>query len=108
MKSQDSKPTKNKKQKKKRRLRLLDWHHVILGKKTPSSSCKFFIIWFYLKGFALWTMWLERNDLTFNNARWEETEIHQTIWQGFVRIAWNQPPIDSKRDATHDNILVKV
>lgn len=50
----------------------LDWYHGIFGKKIPSSLGKVYRIWPLLRGITLWTMWIERNDLTVNNSRWDE------------------------------------
>lgn len=38
----------------------------------------------------MWTMWVERNDLTFDKNRWDVKKIKQMIWQDileYVKIA---------------------
>lgn len=47
--------------------RACDWQHVIFGKIISSSLSNFFRTWLLLCGIPLWTNWMERNDLTFND-----------------------------------------
>lgn len=41
------------------------------GKNFTSILNKISRIWHLLRGITLWTIWVERNDLTSNNRRWE-------------------------------------
>lgn len=48
-------------------------------------------IWLLLRGIILWTIWVERNDLTFHDNMWDIKNTKQTVWQGlldYAKIAW--------------------
>jgi hypothetical protein len=86
------------------------WHHGIFGKKIPASFSNYSRIWLLLRGITLWTIWIERNDLTFNKTRWDASRVEQTIWRGlldYARIAWRKALEDSKTEATYDDVLAK-
>ena len=38
-------------------------------------------IWFYLREIVLWSIWLARNDVTFNKVFWSEPRFQQHIWE---------------------------
>lgn len=70
--------------------RPLDWQYKVFEKKIPASMSKLTIIQLLFKGIMLWTIWLEINDFTLNNNRWDIVKTHQMIWQGLLEyaIAW--------------------
>jgi hypothetical protein len=46
-----------------------------------------------LRGVALWTIWISRNDASFNHNRWNREKTEQVVWQNFSdygRCAWNK------------------
>ncbi len=50
-------------------------------------------IWSLLRGITLRTLWIERNDLVFNNKRWNVVKIHKIILDALLdygRAAWNR------------------
>jgi hypothetical protein len=50
-------------------------------------------IWSLLRGITLSTLWIEPNDLVFNNERWNVAKIHKIIWDALLdygRGAWNR------------------
>ena len=49
--------------------RSLDWQHGIFVKNIPSTQRKLSRALLLLRGIMLWSTWIERNDLTFNNTR---------------------------------------
>ena len=51
--------------------RPLDWQHKNVGKKILTSFSKTFRVWLLLTSITLWTIWIKRNDFTFNNTRWD-------------------------------------
>jgi hypothetical protein len=64
-------------------------------------------IWFLLRGITFWTLWIERNDLVFNNKRWNVVKIHKVIWDAlfdYGMVAWNRcmklirKPIGAKKN----------
>lgn len=90
--------------------KTLDWQHGMFGEKTPSSLSKVSRIWLLLRVITFWTFWIERNNLTFNNTRWEEKKMQGTIGQRLVdyaRIAWDIAFKESKKATTFDNMLAK-
>ena len=74
--------------------RAFHWHHGIFGKSIMATLSKYSTIWLLLRGITLWTIWIERNDLTFNNySRWDASKVKQTILQGlldYARITWEK------------------
>ena len=67
--------------------RPLDWQYKIFEKKILASMSKLCKIWLFLKGVMLWTFWVEINDPTLNNNRWDILKSHQIIWQGLLEYA---------------------
>ena len=65
----------------------LDWQHKIFGKEIMSSLSKFSKIWLFLRIIMLWSIWMERIDLVFNNIKWDIKKVQQMIWQ-YARHAW--------------------
>lgn len=68
-----------------------DWQHGIFGMKFPTSLSKISRI--------------ERNDLTFNNNRWQVTKTIQMIRHNLLdnaRIAWDTTHKDADRTAIYD------
>jgi hypothetical protein len=46
-----------------------------------------------LRGITLCTLWIEWNDLVFNNERWNVVKIHKVIWDAlfdYGRVAWSR------------------
>lgn len=68
-------------------------------------------IWLLLRGIALWTIWINQSDLTFNkNRRWDVVKVKQPIWQSlfaYARVAYGKALINSKREAIYNNLLGK-
>lgn len=90
--------------------KVLNWHHGIFGRKIPSSLSKVSRIWLFLCGITLLAIWIERNDLTFNNNKWDEKkmegDILQSLWN-YVGIAWGKALKDSKNVSTYDEVIAK-
>jgi len=36
------------------------------------------------RGIVIWTIWIERIDLVFNNARWDYFNVQGTIWEALI------------------------
>jgi hypothetical protein len=56
----------------------------------------------------LWTIWVERINLTFNNNRWEAKKTQQIIWQGiheYARIAWDISYKEPNKATIYDDAL---
>jgi len=56
----------------------------ILGRKFLPRSLNASRLWLLLRRITMWTIWVERNDLTFNGNRWDVKETNQMIWQGLL------------------------
>jgi hypothetical protein len=70
---------------------LPDWKQTIFAQRLPCKFHKVSRYWTLLKSFALWTIWLSRNDTSFNNVRWNQDRTKQVIWQSLCdcgRSAW--------------------
>lgn len=49
-------------------------------KKISTSLSKCWKIYLLLRGITGWTIWVEKNDLTFNNNEWDARVVKQMIW----------------------------
>lgn len=56
----------------------------------------------------LWIIWVERNDLTFNNQRWDIKKMQRMIWQGLLEYAihaWDITLEDTNGAVVYENEL---
>jgi hypothetical protein len=70
-----------------------DWKQTIFAQRPPRKFKKVSKYWTLLKGIALWTIWISRNDTSFNNDRWSHEKIKKVIWQGlcdYGRSTWQK------------------
>lgn len=58
-----------------------------LERKFPHHLAKVSRIQLRLRGITLWTIWIKRNGLTFNNSRWDDKKVHGIMWQGLLSYA---------------------
>ncbi len=68
-------------------------NNVFLPPKVQGECNRVENIWSLLRGITLWTLWIECNDLVFNNERWNVVKIHKVIWDALLdygRVAWNR------------------
>lgn len=81
----------------------------IFGKKITYSLTKLGGIWLLSQGVTLWTIWVERNDITFsNNNMWDFKKTKQAIWQSlfeYVRIAWDMARKDVEKAIVYDDVF---
>jgi hypothetical protein len=80
-----------------------DWKQTIFAQRPPRKFKKVSRYWTLLKGIALWTIWISRNDTSFNNIRWSQEKIKQIIWQGFCdygRSVWQKIQSKIQQDPT--------
>jgi hypothetical protein len=54
-----------------------DGQHGIFEKKIPKALNTLSSIWLLLRRITTWAIWVERNDLTFNNNRWDSTKLNK-------------------------------
>ena len=50
-------------------------------------------VWHLLRGIALWTIWIERNDKVFNHEQWHESKVKQRNWDELIiyaKAAWKR------------------
>lgn len=62
-------------------------HGIFNAKNPPSTLSKVSRIWLLLWDITLWTIWVERNDCTFNNNKQEEKGMQQSFWQSILKYA---------------------
>lgn len=73
--------------------RPLDWQYGILGRTFFILTTSFQEFIFLLKGVALWTIWVEGDDLTFNSARCDVMKIQhffRTRSLNYARVLWER------------------
>jgi hypothetical protein len=71
---------------------LLHWKQCVFVAKNPRQMQCVENIWSLPRGITLKTLWIEWNDLVFNNQRWNVVKIHEVIWDALLdygRAAWN-------------------
>jgi len=71
----------------------LHWKQCVFVAKSPRQVQHVENIWSLLKGITLWTFYIERNDLVFNNERWNVFKIHKVIWDALLdygKATWNK------------------
>ncbi len=69
------------------------WKQSVLAAKSPRQVQHVENIQSLLRGITLCTLWIEWNDLVFNNERWNVIKIHKVIWDALLdygRAAWNR------------------
>jgi hypothetical protein len=57
----------------------------------PSSLRKFSVLWSLLCSVTLWRIWIERNDLVFNDIKWHDFKLNSLIREDLLddgRIMW--------------------
>jgi hypothetical protein len=50
---------------------LMQWKHVIFISKIPRCLHCVGNVWSLFRGIILWSIWIECNNLVFNNVRWD-------------------------------------
>jgi hypothetical protein len=59
----------------------------------------------------LWTIWIQRNDLTFNNNIWDSKRTQRMIWQGileYARIVRYIAREDANKESNYDDTIGKI
>jgi hypothetical protein len=65
----------------------------LFGVKLKSRIKHLNPIWHLLQGIALWTIWVERNDLVFNQKQWSQHHVESFVWGHFLDyggLAWKE------------------
>jgi hypothetical protein len=60
---------------------------AIYGEMVRRKFCKQNKIWHLLRGIALWTIMIERNDKVFNLEEWHESKVKHRIWDELIMYA---------------------
>ena len=66
---------------------LPNWKQAIFTKHPPHKYHKVSRYQTLLKGIALWTIWLARNDINFNNIRWNHKKVKQIFGKALAIMA---------------------
>ncbi len=69
------------------------WKQCVFVTKSPRQVQHVGAIWSLLKGITLQILWIEWNDLVFNNEKWNVGKIHKIIWDALLdygRVVWNR------------------
>jgi hypothetical protein len=64
--------------------RPLTWKQGIFSECIPRRFDRVKKVWMAICGIVLWQLWLERNDVVFNNLRWSKEKMVQRIWLGLA------------------------
>ncbi|KAG0574234.1 hypothetical protein KC19_VG246300 [Ceratodon purpureus] len=70
----------------------LSWKQGIFSYRIPRKFDAFKQIWLELRSVVLWTLWIERNDIVFNNQRWPPAKLLQQVKTGIIdygRVEWD-------------------
>jgi hypothetical protein len=69
----------------------MQWKHAIFVARVSRHLHSVENIWSFFRGITLWSIWIECNDLIFNNVRWDGCRIQKAIWDAgldYGRVAW--------------------
>jgi hypothetical protein len=72
---------------------LLDMKQALFAYRMPRKFRKVNRLWLLLRGVTLWTIWIARNDLVFNQKLWNSARIEAAIWDGIAeygKVAWGK------------------
>jgi hypothetical protein len=86
-----------------------NWKQAIFAKKPPRMFRTVSRYWTLLRGIALWTIWISRNDASFNSIRWNQEKTKHVIWQSFSdygRSAWNRTRLKVIRDPASSGVAL--
>lgn len=67
------------------------WKQVILEEALPRKVKRFQSIWILLKGACMWTIWIQRNAMVFDQLLWTDRQAEQIAWLAMIEygeIAW--------------------
>ena len=70
---------------------LINWKQAIFATRPSCRLKPVSGIWSLARGTALWTIWIARNDVVFNQENWDNEKIRGMIWRGlsdYARNAW--------------------
>ena len=70
-----------------------NWKQALFGERIPKKYSKTIKIWHLLRGITMWTIWIERNDMVFNQTQWHEARVKQRIWNELIiygKIEWKR------------------
>ncbi len=62
----------------------MQWKHATSTTRVPKHLHHVENIWSSFKCIILWSIWIEHNDLVFNNVRWDGFRIQKAIWDALL------------------------
>ncbi len=69
----------------------MQWKHAIFVARVSRHLHSVENIWSFFRGITLCSIWIECNNLIFNNVRWDGCRIQKAIWDAgldYGRVAW--------------------
>jgi hypothetical protein len=63
---------------------LYNWKQGIFSNCIPHHFDKVKKIWMVVRGIVVWLLWLEYNDIVFNDIRWPRENILRKVWLGLI------------------------
>lgn len=88
---------------------MLTWKQGIFSDSIPRKFNGIKRVWMELRTTVLWALWIERNDMVFNNARWPTEKLLQHVWSGMLdygRVEWDKAKIKEKSHPSTPRVLV--
>lgn len=70
-----------------------NWKQGNFSDRIPQKFDQLCSIWMALRTVILWTLWLERNDVAFNDEKWPANKVLHRIWLGLIdygRVEWKK------------------
>lgn len=64
--------------------RLLTWRQGIFSGGIPRKFNALKWLWLEVRTVVLWVLWIQRNDMVFNNQAWTDERLLQYIWSGLL------------------------
>jgi hypothetical protein len=63
--------------------RSFNLEQCMFNKKLSSKFRKFNLLWSLIRSVTLWSIWLKRNNLSFNGVDWHDNKLKKVMWDGF-------------------------
>lgn len=86
------------------------WKQAILEEELPRQLAKFKAIWCLLKGTCLWTIWIQRNAMVFDEQVWSDSQSTEIAWLTMLdygKIAWQNTLKKIEKHPELENALLK-
>jgi hypothetical protein len=90
--------------------KLLTWKQGIFSERIPQKFDGVCGMWSTIRTVVLWSLWIEWNDVMFNNVAWSPNKLLHKIWIGLIdygQVEWLKFQGQAKKCPMNRCTLVK-